>query len=82
VVHLESGAHAVIVQGRARRVPLTRPLDRRYYAKYATHLSGFPASVGVYRVDVEHVSAWTEKSFTETATRWVLGGAKGARKRA
>jgi pyridoxine/pyridoxamine 5'-phosphate oxidase len=67
VVHLESGAEVVIVEGTAEQVEPDDELMRVYSAKYG------PTDPGVgdwYRVVPRRVLAWREEDYPRSATRF------------
>jgi hypothetical protein len=67
VVHLESGAEVVIVEGTAQRIEPDDELLAAYSAKYG------PTDPGIgdwYRVTPRRVLAWTEAAYPGDATRW------------
>jgi pyridoxine/pyridoxamine 5'-phosphate oxidase len=67
VVHLESGAEVVIVEGEAERIDVTPELLDAYSAKYG-HTE---ASVGLwFRVQPRRVLAWREDDYPQSATRF------------
>jgi hypothetical protein len=79
VIHLESGADVVILQGQADQImgpdrPLAERLVAAYTAKYKDF--GYAPSPdtwktgGLYRVTVRTAYAWTQ--FPQDATRWRL----------
>jgi general stress protein 26 len=70
VIHLESGDEVVVLEGRATIVELTKELDRDYHRKYGMHLVGFPAPMVIVHVQPGAVTAWREKAFPASATRF------------
>jgi hypothetical protein len=67
VVHLESGAEVVIVEGDAERIDVTTELVDAYSAKYG-HTE---ASAGVwFRVRPRRILAWREDDYPRSATRF------------
>jgi Pyridoxamine 5'-phosphate oxidase len=67
VVHLESGAEVVIVEGTAEKIEPTSGLIDAYSAKYG------PTDPGVgdwYRVTPQRVLAWREEDYPKSATRF------------
>ena len=73
VVHLESGDNVVILEGTAEPVTNRSVLVKyadSYELKYRIRprVKGSPS--GVYRVKPGVALAWSEKNFTESATRW------------
>lgn len=70
VVHLESGADVVIVEGKAEQVDVTAELLAAYAEKYGP----VEASIGNwYRVRPNRVLAWREEDYPLSATRFDLG---------
>ena len=70
IVHVESGDEVVIIEGTCSSCDVTKELDAAYFRKYKMHLIGFPAPMVMLRVNVAVVSAWREKSFSASTTRW------------
>jgi hypothetical protein len=69
VVHLESGADVVIVEGEAEQMDVTPELLAVYSAKYGPT----DASIGNwYRVRPRRVLAWREEDYPRSATRFDL----------
>jgi hypothetical protein len=67
VVHLESGAEVVIVEGSAAQIDPIPELMTAYSEKYG------PTDPGVgswYRVEPERVLAWREEDYPRSATRF------------
>ena len=67
VVHLESGAEVVIVEGRATRIDPTPELMAAYSEKYGPT---DPAVGRWYRVEPERALAWREEDYPRSATRF------------
>ncbi len=72
IVHVESGAEVVLVEGRASPAELTTAVDRAYHRKYGTHLIGFPGPMMLLSVTPSSAQAWREKDFPSSATRFAL----------
>jgi hypothetical protein len=67
VVHLESGAEVVIVEGRAEQISISPELLAAYAEKYG------PVSAEVgnwYRLAPTRVLAWREEDYPRSATRF------------
>ena len=84
VVHLESGADLVVVEGHAREVRDAPTIERflaAYNPKYGWDFSVAQLeSGGLFQVTPERAFAWRGDegdAFSATATRWVLGDAPG-----
>jgi hypothetical protein len=65
VVHLESGADVVIIEGRAAQVDPDDDLMRSYSDKYGPT---DPAIGDWYRVEPRRILAWTETAYPDDAT--------------
>jgi nitroimidazol reductase NimA-like FMN-containing flavoprotein (pyridoxamine 5'-phosphate oxidase superfamily) len=71
VVHLESGAEVVIVEGEAEQIAATPELLAAYAEKYG------PVSAEAgnwYRVRAGRVLAWREEDYPRSATRFDVSG--------
>lgn len=67
VLHLESGAEVVIVEGTAVRIEPTPELLAEYGRKYGP----VEADIGDwYRVTLQRVLAWREEEYPRSATRF------------
>ena len=67
VVHLESGAEVVIVEGKVEPAKADASLLDEYERKY--NFRADPAE-GWYRVEPQRVLAWTEEGYPKSATRF------------
>lgn len=67
VVHLESGAEVVIVEGKAETTSVDNSMLDEYERKYAFRPD---KDEGWYRVPPKRVLAWTEADFPRNATRF------------
>jgi len=70
VVHLESGAEVVIVEGEAEQIEATPEILAEYERKYGWRAD---PNEGWYRVGVRRVLAWREADFPRSTTRFDLG---------
>lgn len=73
VVHLESGAEVVILEGRVREVTDPARLERYvrdYHAKYRFRPDDFDVRPVTYEVRPRTAFAWRERDFPTSATRW------------
>jgi hypothetical protein len=67
VIHLESGAEVVIVEGKAEPTKVDTSMLDEYERKYAFR----PESAdGWFRVELKRVLAWTEAAYPKDATRF------------
>ena len=66
VVHLESGAEVVIVEGRAERMKADTSVLDEYERKYSFRAE----AENWFRVEPKRVLAWTEESYPKNATRF------------
>ena len=75
VVHLESGADVVIIEGLAEEINKRQmaTADPEYLRKYKMKVTEPPGEPLFIRVRPEKVLAWREKDFVKSATRWKLG---------
>jgi general stress protein 26 len=72
VVHLESGADVLILEGTAEQVTdpgRLAPVAEAYEAKYDWELAVEDPSFGIYSVRPRVAFSWTE-DLAESATRW------------
>jgi Pyridoxamine 5'-phosphate oxidase len=67
VVHLESGAEVVIVEGAAEKIEPAPALIEAYSAKYG---ATDPGVGNWYRVTPRRVLAWREEDYPQSATRF------------
>ncbi len=75
VVHLESGDDAVVLEGVAEEVSDLAIFSRcadTYEAKYQWRLKPDKPGVVVYALRPRVAFAWLERSFTQSASRWVF----------
>ena len=68
VVHLESGDHVVILEGKLASRLASTEIVSAYEAKYDMSLGQDPGDV--YTLNISKALAWTESDFPKTATRW------------